>query len=239
MGLNCGCPVGAHLADLDIKECKESLGQVQKVIFQRIYKSAGTPNTIADLTKKASLATLLSAADGTKITVSPYIQGPTTEPGAARTFGGGNQTLGGVEIIIGREPTTFAGTIYQESQALIAQLKQYQCENVGVYLIDENGNIGAIADNPAEPTAYMPIPIGKFFVGDKKLGGFEEPDSNVIEWSFFPNWSDKLVIIKRESMDYNPLTDLANTASASNGGGSSSSGGSSSPGGSGGDANIE
>ena len=53
MGLNCGCPVGAHLADLDIKECKESLGQVQKVIFQRIYKSAGTPNTIADLTKKA------------------------------------------------------------------------------------------------------------------------------------------------------------------------------------------
>ena len=213
MGLNCGCPVGEHLADLDIKECKESLGQVQKVIFQRIYKSAGTPNTIPDLTKKATLSPLLSASDGTKITVSPYIQGPTTEPGAARTFGGGNQTLGGVEIIIGREPTTFSGTIYQESQSLIAQLKQYQCENIGVYLIDENGNIGALADNTAEPTKYMPIPIGKFFVGDKNLGGFEEPDSNAIEWSFFPNWSDKLVIIKRESMDYNPLTDLANAAS--------------------------
>ena len=65
-----------------------------------------------------------------------------------------------------------------------------------------------------EPTKYMPIPIGKLFVGDKKLGGFEEPDSNTIEWSFFPNWSDNLYIIKRETMDFNPLTDWVNTPSA-------------------------
>lgn len=214
MGLNCGCPAGAHLTDLDIKECKESLGQVQKVIFQRIYKTAGTPNTVADFKAKATITPNFAAADGTKMIISPYIQGPTTEPGAARTFGGGNQTLGGVEIIIGREPTTFSAVIYQESQQTIAQMKTYMCENVGVYLIDENGNIAAIADNPAEPTKYSPIPIGKLFIGDKNLGGFEEPDSNTIEWSFFPNWSDNLVIIKRSDMDYNPLTDLANTASA-------------------------
>lgn len=213
MGLNCGCPIGAHLADLEIAECKESMGQVQKVLIQRIYKDAGEMNTIADPTKKASWTPLLSAADGTKIIVSPYIQGPTTEPGAARTFGGGNQTLGGVEIIIGREPTTFQGTIYQESQKTIAALKEYMCENVGVYLIDENGNIGCL-EVEGETPAYQPVPIGKLFVGDKKLGGFEEPDSNSIEWSFFPNWSDKLVIIKRETMDFNPLTDLVNTKSA-------------------------
>lgn len=210
MGMNCGCPAGAHLADLEIADCKESLGQVQKVLIQRIYKSTGQLNTITDPAKKASWTSLLSAADGTKVIVSPYIQGPTTEPGAARTFGGGNQTLGGVEIIIGREPTTFQGTIYQESQKTIAVLKEYMCENVGVYLIDENGNIGCLADGES----HMPIPIGKLFVGDKKLGGFEEPDSNSIEWSFFPNWSDKLVIIKRDTMDFNPLTDLANAKSA-------------------------
>lgn len=214
MGLNCGCPAGAHIADLSIAECKESMGQLQKVLFQRIYKTAGTLNSIDDLTKKASFTTLLSAADGSKVTVSPYIQGPTTEPGAARTFGGGNETLGGIEIIIGREPTTFTGTIYQESQKTIAQLKQYMCENVGVYLIDENGNIGCLVDDMDEPTKYMPIPIGKLFVGDKNLGGFENPDSNTIEWSFFPNWSDKFFIVKREDMDYNPLTDLVNAASA-------------------------
>ena len=157
---------------------------------------------------------MLSAADGSKVVVSPYIQGPTTEPGAARTFGGGNQTLGGIEIIIGREPTTFSGTLYQESQATIATLKEYMCENVGVFLIDENGNISCLAEGTGATATYMPIPIGKLFVGDKKLGGFEEPDSNIIEWSFFPNWSDKLVILKSADMDFNPLTDLANAKSA-------------------------
>lgn len=214
MGLNCGCPAGAHIADLEIADCKESLGQIQKVAFQRVYKMSGELNSIAEPTAKASWAALFSAADGTKLTVSPYIQNPTTEPGAARTFGGGNQTLGGVEIIIGREPTTFSAIIYQESQKLIAQLKEYMCENIGVYLIDENGNIGCLADNVDNPTSYMPIPVGKFFVGDKKLGGFEEPDSNTIEWSFYPNWSDKLVIVKREDLDFNPLTDWTNQASA-------------------------
>ena len=211
MGLNCGCPQGVHLPDLEISECKESLGQVQKVAFQRVYKTAGTLNSVADPTKNASFSTLFEANDGTKMVVSPYIQGPTTEPGAARTFGGGNDSLGGIEVIIGREPTTFSGNIYQESQKTIAQMKQLMCENVGVWLIDENGNIGCLVDNMDLPTKYMPIPIGKLFVGDKKLGGYDEPDSNTIEWSFFPNWSDSLVIVRRDTLDFNPLTDWVNS----------------------------
>ena len=213
MGLNCGCPAGAHLADLDIAECKESMGQIQKVIIQRIYKSTGEKNKIPAETikSKTTIAALASAADGTKIVISPYIHNPTTEPGAARTFGGGNQTLGGIEIVIGREPTAFSGIIYQEAQSTIKTMKEYSCENIGVYLIDENGNIGALTDDKG--TNYMPIPIGKFFIGDKKLGGFEEPDSNTIEWNFFPNWSDDLVIVKATELDYNPLTDLVNVSS--------------------------
>lgn len=214
MGLNCGCPAGAHLADLEIAECKESLGQIQKVIIQRIYKSTGEKNTIAkaDIAAKTKMAALASAADGTKVIVSPYIQNPSTEPGAARTFGGGNQTLGGIEIVIGREPTTFSGVIYQESQSTIKTMKEYSCENIGIYLVDENGNIGCISEDGGE--TFQPIPVGKFFVGDKNLGGFEEPDSNTIEWSFFPNWSDNLVIVKSTTLDYNPLTDLVNAKSA-------------------------
>ena len=210
MGLNCGCPAGEHLEALDIKECKESMGQVQKVVFQRVYASPGVLNAVDDPTKKASFATLFTAEDSTKMVVSPYIQNPSTEPGAARTFGGGNQTLGGIEITIGREPTAFTGIMYQESQKTIAQMKKYMCENVGVWLIDENGNIGCLVDDMDNPTKYMPIPIGKLFVGDKKLGGFDEPDSNSIEWAFFPNWCDNLHILKRESLDFNPLTDWVN-----------------------------
>ena len=211
MGLNCGCPASAHLADLNIVECKESLGQIQKVIIQRIYSSAGVKNKISgeNIKTKTGMSALLSAADGTKIIVSPYIQNPATEPGAARTFGGGNQTLGGVEIVIGREPTAFTGVIYQEAQSTSKTMKLYSCENSGVYLIDENGNIGAIKNG----SDYEPIPVGKFFVRDKNLGGFEEPDSNAIEWNFFPNWSDALVIVKSSELDYNPLTDLVNIAS--------------------------
>ena len=153
----------------------------------------------------------MSASNGTKCIISPYIQGPTTEPGAARTWGGGNDSLGGMPVIIGAEPTSFSGNIYQESQSVIKVLKTYMCENIGVYLIDENGRIGCIADDPANPTAYSPIPIQSFFVGDKNLGGFDAPDGNAISWSFPPNWSDNLVIVT--PTDFNPLTDLTNAAS--------------------------
>lgn len=222
MGLNCGCPAGAHLEDLEIADCKESFGQIQKILIQRIYKTSGIKNSLltgsAKLTK-AAITALTSAADGTKLIVSPYIQNPTTEPGAARTFGGGNATLGGIEIVIGREPTTFTGIIYEEAQSTIKTLKSYSCEKIGVYLVDEYGNIGALKQTEAgtggaATVHYRPIPVDKFFVGDKKLGGFEEPDSNSIEWSFYPNWSDDLVIIKADDMDFNALTDLTNSASA-------------------------
>lgn len=215
MGLNCGCPASKHLNDLEIAECKESFGQIQKVIFARIFSATGVKNKIPKETiaTKVTMTPLFAAGDSTKLIVSPYIQNPTTEPGEARTFGGGNQTLGGVEIVIGREPTTFTGVIYQEAQSVIKTLKSYSCEKIGVFLIDENGNIGAIIDSVGNATYYEPIPVDKFFVGDKNLGGYEEPDSNTISWSFYPNWSDNLVLIKADTLDYNPLTELTNAVS--------------------------
>lgn len=215
MGLNCGCPAGASLPDVSVLQCKESLGQVQKVIFQRIYEDGTDKNMIAaaDAVLKATYTSLKTAADGTKIVVSPIINNPTTEPGAPRLFGGGNQTAGGIEVVIGSDPTTFEGVMYQESQIdTIKPLKEMMCEQIGVYLIDEYGNIGAIKQSVTSGSTttvnYLPIPIQKFFIGDKKLGGFEEPDSNSIQWSFNPNWSDDLAIIKQTTMDFNPLTDI-------------------------------
>lgn len=225
MGLNCGCPLGAHINDLTVAACKVAFGQTQKLLFQRIYSSGATKNSFpaagsgdtpaeGSIVLKASWTPKLSAADGTKVTVSPYVQNPETEPGAARTFGGDNQTRGGVPITIGREPTAFTGVFYQESQDTMEAMKDYYCEELGVYLIDEYGNIGCLADNVANPTAYYPIPIQEFFVGDLKLGGYSEPDSNAINFSFLPNWSDKFTIVKQSTMNFNPLSDLANAPSA-------------------------
>lgn len=212
----CKCPAAAALPNIPNVTCAESFGQIQKVAFQRLYKSTGDKNsftTSADIRKKASWTPLLSATDDTKVVVSPYIQAPTAEAGAPRTFGGGNETLGGIEEIIGREPTPFTAVMRKMPQSLIKALKELQCEsnsqNLGVYLFDENGAIGALQDSKTETTHY-PIPIRSLFIGDKTLGGFEAPDSNAIQWSFLPNWSDDLAIIV--PADFNPLTDLKNAA---------------------------
>lgn len=200
------------MPDIPVSNCPESFGQIQKVAFQRLYKSTGEKNsfkTDAGIEKKASWTPLLSADDDTKIVISPYIQAPTAEAGAARTFGGGNETLGGIEEIVGREPTPFTGVMRKLPQKIIKALKELQCEswgdNLGVYLFDENGAIGAIQDAKTATTHY-PIPIRSLFIGDKTLGGYEASDSNNIQWAFLPNWSDDLAIIVPE--DFNPLTDL-------------------------------
>lgn len=208
----CKCPSGTALPDIPVSNCPESFGQIQKVAFQRLYKSTGEKNsfkTDAGIEKKASWTPLLAADDDTKIVISPYIQAPTAEAGAARTFGGGNETLGGVEEIVGREPTPFTGVMRKLPQKIIKALKELQCEswgdNLGVYLFDGNGVIGAIQDAKTA-TIHYPIPIRSLFIGDKTLGGYEASDSNNIQWAFLPNWSDDLAIIVPE--DFNPLTDL-------------------------------
>lgn len=206
MTLLCNCPLDAAVADIPLNQCIEDLGQVQKAVLQRVFSAGGTKNTIADPTAKAEWTVFLAAADGTKAVQTPYLSAPETEPGAARTYGGGNATLGGIEIPIGREPTAFTGSILRSPQDTIAALKKYQCENVGVYLIDEHGRIGCLADDIENPTTYYPIPVSGFFVGDKKLGGLEEPDMNAIMWKFFANWSDNFVIVTPS--DFNALTDL-------------------------------
>lgn len=207
----CKCPPATALPDIPVVNCPETFGQIQKVAFQRLTKDDGSKNsftTAAAIGLLASWTPKLAATDSTKIVVSPYIQAPTAEAGAARTFGGGNETLGGVEEIIGREPTPFTGVIRKVAQSVIKAMKELQCEsygdNLGIFLFDENGAIGAIQDETTQ-TTYYPIPIRSLFIGDKTLGGLEAPDSNAISWSFLPNWSDNLAIVAAE---FNPLTDL-------------------------------
>lgn len=210
MGLLCGCPRGAALTSIPIEDCLESIGQVQKIVFQRLRKADGTKNTFvaasADPALLASWTPLLSATDGTKAVQSPFISGPEFEPGAARKYGGGNATLGGIEIVIGREPTAVTAMILRNKQTTIKALKEYMCEEVGVYLIDEYGRIIADSDGLATVVNYYPIPVRGLFIGDKKIGGLEEPDSNALEFNFLPNWSDNLHVIT--PTDFDALNDL-------------------------------
>ena len=214
----CSCPAASSLTTIPAVQCTESFGQIQKVAFMRLALADGTKNEFVDgsstgIDKLAAWTAKMALTTGGKAVISPYIQAPTNEAGAARTFGGGNETLGGVEIVIGREPSQFTGVLRGIPQSVIKVMKELQCEaaadNLGVFLFDENGNIEAIKVTTPGTTptiSYRPIPIRALFIGDKSHGGLEAPDSNAIQWSFLPNYSDDLAIVV--PTDFNPLTDL-------------------------------
>lgn len=209
------CPPALEIQDITIPTCFEDFGQIQRASFQRIYSAVGVKNTFVtatnDIKLKASWDAFIAAADSTKIQVTPDLENPTYEPGAARTTGGGNATLGGINKKIGTEVTTGEFYLNAYKQSTIAQMKAYMQErNIGIYYFNEHGQIGCIADDPESPTEFYPIPIAPrtLFIGDKRFGGLEEEDRNMLMLEHFANWSDKFVIVN--PTDFNPLVDLVN-----------------------------
>lgn len=211
MGRICDCPPSAALNSVTIHDCIEQMDQLAKIAGQRLKQADGTVNKFSagtPITALASWTPLLAAADGSKIVMTPLIQEPENEAGAAREYGGGNLTLGGIPIPLGSEPSPWSGKFLQQKQDTIAQLKGWTCERMGHYLIDKSGNIGCLCDDPANPTEYYPIPAYGFRVGDKVFGGLEGVDYNPVNWTYLEDWSDKFIIVK--PADFNAFADLAN-----------------------------
>ena len=204
----CSCPAGAALPAVPNASCPQDFGQVQKIIFQRIFKTAGTKNSFtssANIKQLSSWTALFSASDGTKCVITPYVEAPTSDGGDAITFGGGNDTVGGTTKVIGRNPVNMSFVMRQMTQDVIKALKGLQCEDeLGVYLVNGDGQILALSS--AENT-YTPIPIRSLFISDLKLMGLDNPDENSLSFSFLPNWSDDVKVVAPE---FNPLTDLSN-----------------------------
>lgn len=212
MSLICQCPAAAAIATIPNVTCPENFGQIQKVAFQRLRKADGKRNsftTEAAITLKASWTALLSAEDGSKVVVSPYINAPADSGGDARMTSGGNDDLGGIAEVLGGNPVQFDGSLRSVPQSVIKTMKALQCEanagNLGVFLFDENGKIEAIQDETTT-TTYYPIPIRALFIGSKIHGNFDAKDSNAISWQYPDNYSDDLAIVTPS--DFNPLTDL-------------------------------
>ena len=204
----CSCPAGAALPSVPNASCPQDFGQVQKIIFQRIFKTAGTKNSFtqsASIKELASWTALFSASDGTKCVITPYVEAPTSDGGDAITFGGGNDTVGGTTKVIGRNPVNMSFVMRQMTQDVIKALKGLQCEDeLGVYLVNGDGQILAISSSD---NTYTPIPIRSLFISDLKLMGLDNPDENALSFSFLPNWSDDAKVV---TPDFNPLTDLSN-----------------------------
>ena len=204
----CSCPAGAALPAVPNASCPQDFGQVQKIIFQRIFKTAGTKNSFtqsASIKQLSSWTALFSASDGTKCVITPYVEAPTSDGGDAITFGGGNDTVGSTTRVIGRNPVNMSFVMRQMTQDVIKALKGLQCEDeLGVYLVNGDGQILALSSADNE---YTPIPIRSLFISDLKLMGLDNPDENALSFSFLPNWSDDAKVV---TPDFNPLTDLSN-----------------------------
>lgn len=204
----CSCPASTAIPSVPNAGCPVDLGQIQKIVFQRIFKTGTTLNSFtstAKITLLASWTANFTAADGSKMVITPFVEAPTADGGDAITYGGGNDTLGGVTRVIGRNPVNMTFALRQIPQNVIAALKSLMCENdLGVYLI--NGDGGVIGRKSAADT-YHPIPIRSLFVGDLVPNGLETPDSNALSFSFKPNWSDDIEVVTTE---FDPLLELAN-----------------------------
>jgi hypothetical protein len=207
----CTCPLGAEISDITIPSCPEYLGQIQKVIFQRTYSSGSTENKFVvastDPALLASWTTYLTASDGTKAVVSTYINNPTMEPGEPTTYGGGNATVGGKEIVLSKNASVFSFELHNVPQSTIAEYKSLECETLSVYFINEQGQV--IGDDEGGTTNFKGIKLQSetMNVSDKTLGGRENPDMNMVRFSLPANWSDNLSVVT--PTDFNGL-DLAN-----------------------------
>ena len=211
MALLVTCPLDDEIVTIVLDDCPSDIGQIQRILFQRVFSAPGTRNTMtfANASVEGTWDTLFAASDSTKVQISPLIAAPNTEPGEAIEYGSGNEVPDGIPVVVGREYTGFDAQLLRQHAKTIGSLKGLEGETkLGVYLVSEHGYIWGETTNATTPADFMPIPIVGFFVGDRKIGGFQEPDRNQIKWKFPPNWSDRIVPAIPSGFD--PLSDFTN-----------------------------
>lgn len=209
----CTCPPAQTPPTITIDDCPVQVAQIWKFIFQR-YKNGTALNEFviasADPALLASWTTVLAASDSTLVVPGPLLSEPVTTPGDFITYGsvGGNETRGGIEIIIGTGPTLVEAKYLNANPLTIDNLDDWGCENAAVYLVDENGTIWGIADDLTTPTKFRPIPIqqGSLGISDRVLGGKSAVDSNSIRFYFAAEWDRKLYAVS--PTDFDALTDI-------------------------------
>jgi hypothetical protein len=212
----CTCPAAATIQAWTNPTCKERIGQVQRLWFQRIYSTGTTKNLFTigstdDADVIANVSTRLTATNGTTIMQSPIIENVQVPQAGLLTTGGGDESLNGVEVVLDSEPTTFNGMFYDLPQNIAKLIKLLACEvNLGVFLINQYNQVIGIADNntSGSESEFYPIPIAKdsFHLSDKILGQRTGRDGNALRFQLYPGWSDNMYIVTPS--DFNPLDEL-------------------------------
>lgn len=189
---NC-CPKSTTLASAVtiLYPCPQEFGQIQKIIFWRRGNSIAS---VATAIISTTWTTLLTATGNTKALVGGFVVGKIT-PGEAREAGGGNETLNGIPVVIGSQPSVFEGMLIQFDQDVIKQLKKLQCEKLDAIFVNENGQFGYLDTKyQGVATGFYGIPVDGLSVGDLETGDFDGKDQNKLKFYLPANWSNDFEI---------------------------------------------
>ena len=194
MSLTICCPAPTYLdsAVTSLNPCPSDVGQIQKLIFWRTGQSIAS---VATAIISTTWTTLLVATGNTKAIVTPFVHNPDMPSGDPREFGGGNETRWGAPLRKGGTSPTFTFTMLAIDQDVITDLKKLRCEALDVVFINE-ANQFVYSDTQGGTDGFWGFEVvpGSLFISDKKIGGFEEWDANLIQFNVKPNWSDTLEI---------------------------------------------
>jgi hypothetical protein len=175
----CNCPIPTALPDIITgSPCYENFGQIQRLVFWRSGYSLSVASAEIDSVWQDLL-------DDGIIAVTPYVSGATVAPGAAREYGGGNDTRNGIPIVLGSEYSVFDANLLRQRQEVIVELKKLVCEQLDVIFVNENLQLGY--DERAG--RVYGFPIAGLFVSDVSLLGYSEAQRNIIRFMLPANWS--------------------------------------------------
>lgn len=181
------CPVPTYIASIVTSTaCPQNFGQIQRLVF---WRAGNTIGSVATAEIEGTWTTRLAATGDTKAVVSPLVSGASIVAGEPRQYGGGNDTIDGIPIIMGGEPSTFEGRMLQYDQATITKMKDLMCEDMEVIFINENGQFGYRLSGTDDVAGF---PVKGFFVSDINVPGYSEPSFNSIKFMipavYADNW---------------------------------------------------
>ena len=172
---NC-CPVPTAIESIITgTSCPVNFGQIQKLVF---WRHGQTIASVGSMETEAVWTVQLAATGDTKAVVTPFTSGASLVPGEARAYGGGNDTIDGIELILASEPAVFTGKFLQYPTTTVAIMKQLMCEDLDVIFINENGQFGYRGVSGVVHGFH----VKGLFVGDLSLPGYAEPSGNAISF---------------------------------------------------------
>lgn len=189
------CPAPAAISGLTPETCKENLGQITRLIFQRTGTPFADEAAVQDI---ANWNALKAAIDGTKVQAGPIQENfviPSSE--AIAEGGDDNTTTKGQEIVLGGGRVTAEGRYRGLATTQREEIKQFIQEsqvynNLGVYLVNEHGKI---IGNNKTGTEVHPFPINSYFMGSRNIQGFNTNDFSNFRFALEYDWDKNLQII--------------------------------------------